>query len=122
MESDGKGGSKGSFAIYGGTAAIRVASLSLSGDGKILAVGSRQPRVDIWDVDNRKKLRTFDGGYVVALSSDAHLLATNAKGIEISDAATGKVIRTIPWSLASPVPGAQRVIRQMQFNPSGTCC
>ena len=47
MESDGKGGSKGSFAIYGGTAAIRVASLSLSGDGKILAVGSRQPRVDI---------------------------------------------------------------------------
>jgi WD40 repeat protein len=119
MESDGKGGTKGSFAINGGSSMNQVRSLSFSGDGKILAVGSAPPRVDIWDVDNRKKLHTFDGGFVVALSSDAHLLATNTNGIEIRDVATGNIIRTIPWSLASPMPGAQRVIRQMWFDPSG---
>src|SRR6267378_2324258 len=38
-QSDGKGGTKGSFAIYGGLR-IEVSSLSFSGDAKLLAVGS----------------------------------------------------------------------------------
>ena len=39
-QSDGKGGTKGSFAIYGGGLRIEVSSLSFSGDAKLLAVGS----------------------------------------------------------------------------------
>jgi WD40 repeat protein len=44
------------FAIYGGASVIQVESLSFSGDGKILAVGSRPGRVDVWDVEKRTKL------------------------------------------------------------------
>lgn len=68
MESDGKGGTKGSFAIYEGSSLIQVGSLSFSGDGEILAVGSTPGRVDVWDVGNGKKLRTMEGGTTVALT------------------------------------------------------
>src|SRR5580698_11622001 len=70
MESDGKGGTKGAFAVYGGSSLIQVGSLSFSGDGKVLAVGSTPGRVDLWDVDSQRKFRTLDGGTTIALSSD----------------------------------------------------
>src|ERR1700739_3526393 len=53
-QSDGKGGTKGSFAIYGGGLQIEVSSLSFSRDGKLLAVGSTPGIVDLWDVENKK--------------------------------------------------------------------
>src|SRR5262249_31750554 len=40
MRSDGKGGTTGSFAVYGGGLPVEVSSMSFSGDGKLLAVGS----------------------------------------------------------------------------------
>ncbi len=44
MESDGKGGTKGSFAIYGGSSLVQAGSLSFSSDGRILAAGSTPGR------------------------------------------------------------------------------
>jgi WD40 repeat protein len=119
MESDGKGGTKGSFAIYGGSSLIQVGSLAFSADGRILAVGSTPGRVDLWGVDNRKKLGTLDYGTVIALSADGRLLATYGKGIEICNAANGKLIRRIPWSLSSSTPGVEPTIEQLAFDPSG---
>ncbi len=120
MESDAKGRTKGSFAIYGGSSLIQVVSLSLSGDGKVLAVGSTPGRVDLWDVDNRKKLRTLEGGTTVALSSDGRLLARNGNGIELFDVATGKLEKRIPRALKSPKPGVQNTVQNLAFNPAGT--
>lgn len=119
LESDGKGGTKGSFAIYGGASLVQVGSLAFSGDGRTLAVGSTPGRVDLWDVDNRKKLRTLEGGSTIALSPDGRMLAKDGNGIEICDAADGKLIRRIPWSLTTSTPGVQRTIKQFEFNASG---
>ena len=45
---------------------IEVSSLSFSRDGKLLAVGSTPGIVDLWDVENNKKLRSFQGGSSVS--------------------------------------------------------
>jgi WD40 repeat protein len=118
MESDGNGGAKGSFALHS-SSLNQVRSLSFSSDGRIFAVGSAPGRVDLWDVDNHKKLRTLEGGFTVALSPDGRLLAKNGDGIEICDAATGEAIRKIPWSLTTSTPAVQRTIGQLEFNASG---
>ena len=120
MESDGKGGTKGSFAVYGGASMIQVGSLSFSGDGKILAVGSTPGRVDVWDVEKRIKLFSLQGGTTIGLSPDARLLAKDGNGIEICDAATGKLIRRIPWSVTTSTPGVQRTIKRLEFNAAGS--
>jgi WD40 repeat protein len=118
--SDGKGGTKGSFAVYGGASLIQVSSLSFSGDGKILAVGSTPGRVDLWDVEGRKKLRTLEGGTTVALSADGRLLAKDGNGIELWDLATGKLTRRIPWNVMTSEPGVQHTVDKLMFNPVGT--
>ena len=120
MESDGKGGTKGSFAMYGGSSMIHVGSLSFSGDGRILAVGSTPGRVDLWDVESRKKLRTLEGGTTVALSADGRVLAKDGNGIELCDVATGKLVRRIPKELKTSKPGVQNTIENLTFNPEGT--
>jgi WD40 repeat protein len=120
LDSDGKGGAKGSFAIYGGSSLIQVGSLSFSGDEKILAVGSTPGRVDLWDLENRKKLRTLEGGTTVALSSDGRLLAKDGNGIELCDVATGELQKRIPWILKTSKPGVQKTIENLAFNPAGT--
>ncbi len=120
MESDGKGGTKGSFAVYGGSSLIQVGSLSFSDDGKVLAVGSTPGRVDIWNVERQAKHLTLKGGSTLALSPDGRLLAKDGNGIEICDATTGKLIKRIPWSLTTSTPGVQRTIKQLEFNPSGS--
>jgi WD40 repeat protein len=120
MESDGKGGAKGSFAVYGGSSLIQVGSLSFSGDGKALAVGSTPGRVDIWDVERHAKLLTLTGGSTLALSPDGRLLAKDGNGIEICDTKTGRLIKRIPWSLTTSTPGVQRTIKQLHFNASGS--
>jgi WD40 repeat protein len=119
-QSDGKGGTKGSFAVYGGASLIQVGSLSFSDDGKMLAVGSTPGRVDLWDVENRKKLRTLQGGTTVALSADGRLLAKDGNGIELWDIATGKLARRIPWNVMTSEPGVQHTVTNLMFSPSGT--
>jgi WD40 repeat protein len=119
-ESDGKGGTQGSFAVYGGSSLVQVGSLSFSSDGRILAVGSTPGRVDLWDVEKRTKLRSLAGGSTLAISPDGRLLAKDGNGIEIYDVATGKLVKRIPWSLTSSTPGVQRTIKKLDFNPSGS--
>jgi WD40 repeat protein len=116
MQSDGKGGTKGSFAVYGGSSLISVCSLSFSGNGKLLAVGSMPGRVDLWDVENKKKLRTINGGSTVALSPDGRLLATDGNGIELYDFQSGKLAQRIPRTLKR----AENVIAKFEFNPAAT--
>jgi WD40 repeat protein len=116
MQSDGKGGTKGTFAVYGGSSLISVSSLSFSGDGKLLAVGSMAGRVDLWDVENKKRLRTIDAGSTVALSFDGRLLATDVNGIELYDVQSAKLVQRIPRALKSP----DNVIVKFEFNPVTT--
>jgi WD40 repeat protein len=119
-KSDGKGGATGSFAIYGGASLIQVNTLSFSGDGKLLAVGSTPGRIDLWDVESRKKLRTLDSGTTVALSTDGSLLAKDGNGIELLDVATGKVRKRIPWEVMTSDPHVQHTLPNLMFNPAGT--
>jgi len=120
MESDGKGGTKGTFAAYGGASLGYVGSLSFSGDGKVLAVGSTPSRVEIWDVDSQRKVKTLRGSNTIALSSDGRLLAEDGNGIELWDVATGKLEKRILRELKTLEPGVQNTIRSMTFNPAGT--
>ncbi|PYT98256.1 MAG: hypothetical protein DMG38_15965 [Acidobacteria bacterium] len=115
-QSDGKGGTKGSFAIYGGGLQIEVSSLSFSGDAKLLAVGSTPGSVDLWDVENHKKFRTFEGGSSVSLTMDGRLLAKDGNGIEIYDLASGQVIRKIE----RPTKKTDNTIQRLEVDPTAT--
>ncbi len=114
-QSDGKGGTKGSFAIYGGLR-IEVSSLSFSGDAKLLAVGSTPGSIDLWDVENHKKFRTFEGGSSASLTVDGRLLAKDGKGIEIYDLASGQVIRKIE----RPAKKTDNTIQRLEIDPTAT--
>jgi WD40 repeat protein len=120
MQSDGKGGTTGTFAVRRGASLGYVSSLSFSGDGRVLAVRSTPSRVDIWDVDSQRKVRSLQGGDTIALSSDGRLLAEDGNGIELWDVATGKLEKTILRELETFEPGSQNTIRSMAFNPAGT--
>ena len=107
-------GANGSFAVYAGTSDIQVSSLSFSGDGKLLAVGSTPGIVDVWDVDAKRKVCAFKGGTAVALSPDGHRLVKDGNGIEVIDVTSCKVTRTVPWPTDS-----DHTIENISFNPSG---
>jgi WD40 repeat protein len=107
---------KGAFAVYGGSSLIQVSSLSFSGDGKLLAVGSIPGRVDLWDMESHRKLRTFDGGSAVSLSMDGRLLANDGKGIEILDVASGQLLRKIE----RPAKQMDTTIQRLEFDPTAS--
>jgi WD40 repeat protein len=117
-DKDGKATGTG-FTVYGDpNLLIQLSSLSFSGDGSLLAVGSTPNIVDIWDVPHRIRLQSFAGGSTVALNSDGSLVATN--GLAIWDTKTGKVIRRIKWEDGTNQPGVQRTVNKLHFSPSGT--
>jgi WD40 repeat protein len=116
IKGDGKGGTTGTITIYGGSDDIQVGSLSFSGDGKVLAVGSTRGRVDLWNLDKRKKLRTLEGGSTVGLSLDGRLLAKDGKGIELCDVASGKLRTRIPWVSKR---GSWNPVERFAFSPDG---
>jgi WD40 repeat protein len=116
LQSDGKGPTRGSFAAYGGSSLVSVSSLSFSGDGKILAIGSMPGRVDLWDVENKRRLRTIEGGSTVALSFDGRLLATDGNGIELYDVQSGRLVQRISRTLKR----AENVVAKFEFNPATT--
>jgi WD40 repeat protein len=106
------GKTTGSFAVHGGSSNIQVSSLSFSGDGKLLAVGSTPNLVDVWDVEKRTKLRSLKAGTAVALTFDGRLLATDGNGLELWDVASGKLSKTIKWTGGT--------IQQLSFDNTGT--
>jgi WD40 repeat protein len=110
ISSDGKGNAVGSFAVYGGSNMIQVTSLSFSGNGKLLAVGSTPGHVDVWDVEKRNLIRSFAGGTYVALSADGRLLAKDGNGIEIVEVASGKSQLRIKWTGGD--------VRGLSFDPN----
>jgi WD40 repeat protein len=106
-------------AVYGGSSEIQTGSLSFSGDGRILAVGSTPGRIDLWDVGAKKRLRTLEGGSTVGLSLDGHLLAKDGKGgdgIELYDVRSGKLQRRIPRVLKR----AENTVETFVFSRDGT--
>lgn len=106
------------FAVYGGSSAVQISSLSFSGDGRLLAVGSTPGRVDVWDRETRKKLRSVDGGSTVGISADGRLLAKDSKngdGIEIYDTRSWKLQHRIPRVLKR----AENTVDKLEFSPDG---
>jgi len=95
---------------------IEVSSLSFSGDAKLLAVGSTPGSVDLWDVENHKKVRTFEGGSSVSLTMDGRLLAKSGKGIEIYDLASGQLIMKIE----RPAKMTDNTIQRLEIDPTAT--
>lgn len=114
-KNSGSGPVRGTFAVYGGLP-VEVSSLSFSGDGKLLAVGSTPGRVDLWDMESHRKIRTFDGGSAVSVSMDGRLLANDGKGIEIYDVASGQLLRKIE----RPAKKTDTTIQRLEFNPTAS--
>ena len=114
-KNSGSGPVRGTFAVYGGLP-IEVSSLSFSGDGKLLAVGSTPGRVDLWDMEIHRKIRTFDGGSAVSVSMDGRLLANDGKGIEIYDVASGQLLRKIE----RPAKKTDTTIQRLEFDPTAS--
>lgn len=113
--SDAKGGSTGTFAVYGALR-IEVSTIALSGDGRVLAVGYTPGFVDLWNIEKRERFRTLEGGGTVALTRDGNLLANNGDGIELINVLTGKLERRIPRPHRFP----DNTIQQFDFNLAGT--
>ncbi|MGO8796503.1 MAG: WD40 repeat domain-containing protein [Candidatus Sulfotelmatobacter sp.] len=112
MTTDKQGKVAGSFAVYGGSSLIQVSSLSFSSDGKLLAVGSTPSIVDIWDVEKRTKIRSFDYGATVALSPDGRSFATNGRDVRVWDVESGKLLKSMKWS--------GETIWRLAFDSTGT--
>lgn len=120
MEGDGNGGAQGTFALYGASSFIEVGSLSFTGDGRLLAVGLYPGRVDLWELQTRKKLYSLKAGAIAGMSPDGRLLATDGNGIELRDVETGKVQRQIPWPVTASRPRVQGAINRLLFNHTGS--
>jgi WD40 repeat protein len=112
MTTDKQGKATGSFAVYGGSSLIQVSSLSFSADGRFLAVGSTPSNVDVWDVEKRQKIRSFNYGAIVALSPDGRTFATDGRDVRVWDVESGKLLRSMKWS--------GETIWRLSFDSTGT--
>jgi WD40 repeat protein len=89
-----------------------VNAVAISPDGKILASGSRDKTIKLWNLVTGEQIRTFTGYsnsvYSVAISPDGKTLASGSddKTIKLWNLATGEKIRTFTghsekvWSIA----------------------
>jgi WD40 repeat protein len=95
-----------------------VRSVAFSSDGKLLASGSTDLKLKLWEVATGKELKTFVGHLAsvvaIAFSQDSKTLASIGKleeRIKIWDVTTGKELRTIK--------GVSGDVRSIQFSPNG---
>lgn len=65
----------------GSAAQIPVTSMSWSNDGSYLAIGNDAGEVEVWDVDEGKKMRTMGGhnARVPSLSWHGHVLSSGCR-------------------------------------------
>jgi uncharacterized protein with WD repeat len=93
------------------------ATLAFSPDGKELAAGGWDHKVDVWDLTQSKQLRTLAGGQIVdavAYSPDGRLIATghhNHWPISLWVASTGELVRKLKVH--------DEVIWTVTFSPDG---
>ena len=91
-------------------------SVAFSPDGRLLASGSQDEKVRLWDPATRKRIRILSGhlGHVwsVAFSPDGRLLASGGEGmVRLWDPATGQHLRTLT--------DRQDSTFQVTFSPDG---
>ena len=92
-----------------------VLAVAFSPDGKILASGSRDHKIQLWDVQTGSVLRTLDQHiadvYDVVFSRGGELLASGGgdKVIKLWNPRTGEVIRTLE--------GHRDIVRSAAFSP-----
>ena len=94
-----------------------VSSVAFSPDGKLLASGSNDNTMKLWDVATGRELRTFTGHSrgvnSVAFGPDGKLLASGSddKTVRLWEAATGHLLRTLT--------GHSKSITSVAFSPDG---
>jgi WD40 repeat protein len=94
-----------------------VYSVAFSPDGKVLATGSFDNTVKLWDFASRKELQTLKGHtaavYSVAWSADGTMLASGSqdKTIRLWDPKTGKTYRELK--------GHGDIVDAVAFSPDG---
>jgi WD40 repeat protein len=93
-----------------------VHSVALSGDGKLLASGSNDNTIKLWEVATGRELRTLAGhsSWVssVAFSADGKLLASGSDDntIKLWEVATGREIRTLAGHSLVALSGDGRLL------------
>ena len=94
-----------------------ISEVAFSPNGKLLASGSNDNTVKLWDVATGRELRTFTGHSkgvgAVAFSPDGRLLASGSddKTVRLWDAATGRELRNLT--------GHSKSITSVAFSPDG---
>ena len=94
-----------------------VDSVSFSSDGKILATGSSDTTIKLWDVETGQEIRTLKGHnghvYSASFSSDGKTLASGSEDttIKLWNVETGKEIGTLK--------GHNDVVRSVSFSSDG---
>ncbi|WP_051424479.1 WD40 repeat domain-containing protein [Aphanizomenon flos-aquae] len=102
--------------LDGHTGSVR--SLSFNQDGSILASGSFDNTIQVWDVKTGKSIRTLESHNKpvnsVSFNRDASLLASGSedKTIKFWDVKTGRLIRTLE--------GHNDIVDSVSFNPDGS--
>ena len=107
-------GSLGALGPHGGA----VLSVAFSPDSNILASGSGDRKIRLWDVNTGRHIRTLAGGHTdsvlsVAFSPDGEMLASGSLGetLRLWDVSTGRHIRTLT--------GHTHFVESVAFSPDG---
>jgi len=92
-----------------------VSSVAFSPDGKVLASGSFDDTIKLWDVQTGRALQTLTGHSdnvnSVAFSPDGKVLASGSATIKLWDVQTGRVQQTLT--------GYSDIVNSVAFSPNG---